>query len=156
MPLTGNRKNRLTAATATALGGSLLIIALLFGFRGAIHAQLEQWKLIPIPEHFTELYFTSYPRVPQDLAPGKKVAFQFTLHNVEGATVVYPYTVSFRYTSGQSKIIRTGTVTLADNETKTISDSYTFVVNGERGAVVVELTGLHQEIRFLVSDITVQ
>jgi hypothetical protein len=64
------------------------LVALIFVFRQPIYNQLYAWSLIPIPEPYTELYFTD--GVAQTI-PATPMTVTFTIHNVEYQATEYSY-----------------------------------------------------------------
>jgi hypothetical protein len=113
---------------------------------------MNDWKLLPQPEQFTELYFNNYLSLPKTSVAGKPFTFSFTIHNIENATTVYPYAVYFKYPDGARTTLRTGSVTLANDATTTIPITYTFQTSDLHGEVVVALTELNQTIDFILPN----
>ena len=120
--------------------------------RGLLYAELNNLKLIPRSEHFTELYFENSSFLPKSTVRGQKASFAFTIHNVEGATVVYPYIVYFEYPLGHRVTLVSDNISLADNASTTISVSHIFLESDEKGKMVVELPSQNQSIDFLVPN----
>ena len=58
---------------AIITGVILLILigvsAMAYAYRSPLYAQLDAWKLIPKQEHFTELYFVTYPTLAPSNVP---------------------------------------------------------------------------------------
>ncbi len=147
------RERPVSSLLLPILVGLVVILGLvLFTHSDMVMAQLNEWKLIPQPEHFTELYFDNASALPTLTSKGVEASFSFTIHNVEGATTAYPYRVYFEYPSGYRVAFTAGTVLLADNASTTITVSHTFRSTDEVGKVVVMLTSLNQSIDFLVPD----
>ena len=128
--------------------GTLSLVA--YGERGMIHAKLNDLKLIPIPERFTELYFEDPSSLPTQTTAGKPISFAFGVHNVEGTPTTYPYVVYFDEPAGYSMNLQTGTISLAPDASKNIPISYTFLASKITGKVVVDLPSVNQHIDFLL------
>jgi len=115
-----------------------------------IHEKLSEWKLIPIPETYTELYFEDHASLPKQTKANEKTTFSFTIHNQEGRVVEYPYEVYFKYTKlGWKVLFKEGTVTLTPGESQTITVSHTWRSSELEGKVVVELLDSDHYIDFL-------
>lgn len=120
--------------------------------RGDIYNEMYNFDLIPKSQPFTELYFEHSSALPAQVVENEPISFSFTIHNVEGATDVYPYVVYFEDASGNKLPISDNTVTLADGASTTIGISYTFAPSPTPivGEVVVNLTSLNQQIDFIL------
>lgn len=125
---------------------------LLYQERGAIYAGLNNLKLIPQPERFTELYFENPTLLPKQTVAGQPVSFSFTVHNLESVTTTYPYKVYFEYPLGQQVVFANNSVSLANNAFSTITVSHTFLTSNQKGKVVVELISRNQLIDFLLPN----
>jgi hypothetical protein len=115
-----------------------------------IYAQLNDWKLIPAKEHFTELYFENHLNLPKQIIAGRQIDFSFTIHNLEGQMMDYPYAVYFVSDSGEIITISDSAITVADGEYKTIPETYTLDTLAPSGAVYVDLVQKKQDIHFNV------
>ena len=138
-------------------GFSLLLIlfalsSLAYIERASIYKGLDRLKLIPQPEHFTELYFENHSSLPKQSISGKNVSFSFTIHNLEGATTTYPYSVYFEYPSGFRVIFQNSTTTIADDMYQTIATSHVWRASNLSGKIIVELTNMDQKIDFILSN----
>ena len=134
--------------------GLMIVIALSFAVyenRKAAYAAMDNLKLIPRPERFTELYFNDHINLPKQFSPGEKISFSFVIHNLEGASKDYPYVVYFKSKDGQLKNIEEKTVTLADGEVRAIDESYVSESSENQGGIYIKLKDQQQEIHFLLS-----
>lgn len=145
------RNNRLIIV-AVAIFCCGAIIFSLYMARSMVYAELNNLKLIPIPERFTELYFDNASSLPRQTVLHGRVSFSFTIHNLEGAMTTYPYQVYFEYPNGFQVMFASSTTVLADNAFTTITISHTFHASNETGRVIVSLTSFNQDIDFLVPD----
>ena len=132
----------------------ILVIVLAGSFiayleRGSLYTELGALNLIPTPERFTELYFANAASLPTEAITGEPITFSFVIHNVEGVTTSYPYTVYITYPSGKSITLANGLVTLGNGASTTIPIEDAFTTLG-KGTVVVDLTSLDQQIDFLL------
>lgn len=116
-----------------------------------IYNLLDTYKLIPKDETFTELYLDKYPRFyAEEVFDGKKAAFSFVVHNLEGKDVKYKYRVYFDSVNGQTRVIDSGMITLKQNESKTKDEYYVFYNSHDFGNIVVSLPELNQEVFFSI------
>jgi len=138
------------AAIVTLLLVVLVSCAFYVG-RGTIYATMQNLKLIPQPERFTELYFDNYLSLPKNTVAGKPIAFIFTIHNLEGVTTTYPYAVYLDEATGTRIIFESGLITLADGESRNITVSFPALTSNLTGKVTVNLTTLNQPIDFLLT-----
>jgi len=129
-----------------------LAALILYMNRGSIHGELNNLKLIPQPEHFTELYFNDHLSLPKNTVAKQPISFSFIIHNVEGVTTTYPYSVYFEYPNGSHNLFTSSSVTLADNASTSITINHTFRTSNLTGMVVVNLTPLNQHIDFIVPN----
>lgn len=137
---------------AGVVAAVVAIILLAYQAKGAIYAQLNNLKLIPQPERFTELYFLNSSFLPRETVAKQQMAFAFVIHNVEGVTTTYPYAAYFEYPDGSKTSLQGGIVSLANNASTTISVTHTFRSSNLTGEVVVNLTSLNQQIDFLLPN----
>jgi hypothetical protein len=121
------------------------VAAILYGFRGIIYNELNSLNLIPLPERFTELYFTNSTAIPTSTTPGRSVTFAFTVVNHQGVTTTYPYTSYFTDPSARRTILASGSVSLADGASITIPVSYSFTGASIAGEVIVDLPSLNDQ-----------
>ena len=126
---------------------------IMYEHKADIYAQLNDWKLIPQSEHFTELYFNDHVNLPSQISKGQQVSFSFVIHDLEGRGTNYPYTVYFESQDGQITKIEDNSIELADGESRTINESYTAQSDNNSGKVVVGLTEKQQSIDFLLNNI---
>lgn len=98
----------------------------MFTHQSAVVAKMNEWKLLPQDELFTELYLNNHLDLPKEIAKGQTVSFSFTIHNLEGKSVKYPYVVYLQTDKGARISIAHNAVTLADKESKIINEEYTF------------------------------
>jgi hypothetical protein len=84
-----------------------------------VHAQLQSWKLIPTSEQFTELYFDNNLSLPTTLT-SQSLQFDFSVHNVTGQSVVYPYNVVMTDAHGKQTILTTGSLDLPSGQVATV------------------------------------
>ena len=95
----------LLAASGAAV--ALLLVVFQFGLQGAA----RRLGVVPRPEHFTELFFTSSTRLP-DLAAGRPLRLSFVIDNREGTAWTYHWSVVARGAAFDSILAR-GSVELA-------------------------------------------
>ena len=119
-----------------------LLCALLYMYRGAVHNLLDTWRLIPHPESFTELYLDDYTGMrqgmPTEIIPGTTIDFSFTVHNLEGKDIVYPYNVYLVDEIGTTTL-KSGVITLADKATVSTPITYTFKKQHSNVTVYIQI-----------------
>ena len=130
----------------------IAIISLITYKKDVVISELNSFKLLPIPENYTELYFENAQSLPSKAIKGVPAVFDFTIHNVEHKTVTYPYSVYFEYASGHREVFITDYITLEQNGHATIHISHVFMNSDLHGKVVVELTSKNQTIDFLLPN----
>lgn len=102
------------------------------------------------PETFTELYFDDNLQLPSQVIPKHLYIFQFTLHNLEGKDMDYPYEVYIQ--SGQDKkIFDQGTVLVKVNSYNTIQERFATSNILPKSQIVVVLINKNQQIDFWIS-----
>ena len=103
------------------------------------------------PETFTELYFEDNLHLPSEVIPGHPYFFQFTLHNLEGKDMEYPYEVYIEV--GQDKLIfDKGTVFVKENDYKTIQERFATSSVLPKSEIVVDLINKNQQIDFWIEE----
>jgi hypothetical protein len=129
------------------LGLVVLSVILVNQHWDRVYAQLKDWKVVPLPEPLTELYFEDHQTLPAKLENGKEYTFRFTVHNLEYRDLVYPYTVT-AISSASATPIASGTINLPHDGYQTASASFTLKDTVNRTKIEVELTNLKQKIHF--------
>ncbi len=130
-----------------------VLISVIYRYRSPIYAQLNTLKLVPQEEHLTELYFNNHLSLPKLSRAGNKISFSFTIHNLEGKEMEYPYSVYIKSGTIESPtIVDSNKILVKSGESKVISETYTFKSSPATAVVFAELTDLHQNIHFLLSD----
>jgi hypothetical protein len=103
------------------------------------------------PETFTELYFDDNLDLPSKVIPRHPYFFQFTLHNVEGKDMEYPYEVYVEI--GQDKLIfDKGMVLVKQNDYKTIHESFAAASVLPKSEIIVDLINKNQQIDFWIEE----
>ncbi len=148
-----NTKSHILRNTLIALFVISAILAFAYVNKEAVHQTLDNLKLIPRPERFTELYFNETSALPKETVAGKPMNFSFTVHNREGVTMNYPYIVYFEYPDGEQVIFEKGSLTLEHDQYMAVPIDHTFISSNIRGKVFVMLTSLNQYVNFLLPDL---
>jgi hypothetical protein len=100
-------------------------------------------------ETFTELYFEDNLHLPSQVIPKRPYFFQFTLHNLEGKDMEYPYEVYIEV--GQDKLLfDKGTLFVQENGYKTIQERFAITDILRKGEIVVDLVNENQHIDFWI------
>jgi hypothetical protein len=126
------------------------MIVFLYGQKNIISAQFYKWKLIPQSENFTELFFDKHYRIPKTVVAQDTVPFSFVVHNVEERTMDYVYEVYAVSEEGQQMMLDQGNVTVANDEYKTIDETYRVPKTIRQTTIFIELPELKQKIHFLL------
>lgn len=130
-------------------------IVFLYMYKSAIYKQiyeqLNNLRLIPIPERFTELYFENHANLPKEIIKNEKIFFSFTIHNLEGVDMEYLYAVYFKNNYGKT-IVEQNIAFVKDNEYRTITESYIFKSSSAEEILFVELIDKRQEIHFSLKN----
>lgn len=131
----------------------LVVIGLaIYQESGPIYREMDKLDLIPTPQRFTELYFNNYLTFPKETVKGQSFPISFTIHNLEGTTTTYPYAIYFEYPTGDEAVFASSTVTVPNNASTTITVTHTFNASNLTGKVFVDLTGMNQEIDFILPN----
>jgi len=121
----------------------------------AIPSVRTNWALATTvkPETFTELYFENHLTLPSVIKPNQPYYFEFTIHNVENKDMTYPYAVYLQ--AGSVKLpINRNTVTIKNNQYKTIHESFSVNAPVTKCEIVVNLLNKNQQIDFWIESIT--
>jgi hypothetical protein len=132
----------------------VLVVAGIFIYvnRTELYTEMNRLDLVPKPEALTELYFNDYAELPKTTVANQPISFSFTIHNLEGATTTYPYTVSFVYPDGTNNVFASSSVAIPNNGSDSVTIDYVFPQSNLTGSVVVNLTNLNQQIDFIVPN----
>jgi len=125
----------------TILALSLTVLALFFvytHFNGA-SVNIDTFRLSAKHSPLTELFFTDYLALPATIQAGQTVPVNFTIRNVEGTDVQYPYTVYLVTTGGRRIEVANGIAEVANEEIVAVHTSYTFKSNSLPVTFYVEL-----------------
>lgn len=132
------------------IGVFVLFVLVAEGNSKAVNSALRKLNLVPITETFTELYFDDYSKLPTKSVVGEAINFSFTVHNLEGKTTTYPYSVYFEYPSGQKVTLKTGQLIIPNGEFGNVNVNYVFKTSNLYGKVYVRLNNLDQKINFIL------
>lgn len=105
------------------------------------------------PETFTELYFDQQLSIPSVVKPNQPYYFKFTIHNLENKKMTYPYEVYLQAGSVKLPIDR-NTVTIENNQYKTIREGFSVNAPIVKSDIVVNLSNKNQQIDYWVENIT--
>jgi len=146
-------KSSKTRLTITLIIAAILVYVAfdLYYQSGFAYAELQKMDLVPVPEHYTELYFDNASYLPFTIAKGQTASFAFSIHNLEGADTNYPYSVYLQDVKGGKTIIATGTARVASTMTDTVTIAHTFKIEPGADMFVVDLSSIDEKIDFLVN-----
>jgi hypothetical protein len=113
---------------------------------------LNQWKFLPRPERFTELYFTDNQHLPTTFRPGQIQTISFTVRNLERQTIIYKYGIMADAALDQKlALLAHGNFVLHDGQTRTVKVPIQIDSIADRLAVSVVLTDQDQSIHYWVT-----
>jgi hypothetical protein len=115
-----------------------------------IYRALDAWKLVPHEEKLTELYIADYNALPKAVVPGQVVPFTFVIHNLEGTSTVYRYTVSAGVSSTTRQTIASGVMQATSGEYKDVLGSYTVGSTTASTTIYIELPDQALSLHFMV------
>lgn len=124
-----------------------VFIACLLGIAGltlvghtAIAKQLDNWQILPHPQHITELYFANSSRLPTKVPQDTPQHLDFIIHNIEYATTTYHYKVVATSNDADTNLVLgEGTVRLTHDQYQTIDQVIQFSLAAGTTNVRVEL-----------------
>ena len=102
---------------------------------------------IQTTESFTELYFEDHQDLPLSIELGQTYTFQFSIHNLEQESVDYLYNI-YMDVDGEEQNLEENTISLSNNQTATITESFRLTEDFDEAKIVVETND--QEIYFWV------
>ncbi len=134
------------------VGFFIALVIFAFGFfnKQYIIDKLNQYKLLPQPEPFTELYFEDHLKLPQVYKTNANNSFRFTVHNLEYKTYTYDYYIK-AIASDSARIISKGSFTLKNDESKTIKERISTEEANQRTKILIDLDNKKQSIHFWVN-----
>jgi len=147
----GNRKKSVKILASIVIICVILLVVLAI----IIVPSLKEWLVLLFevkPEPLTELYFENHLDLPEKVNAMEKNSFSFTIHNLENEDMEYSYNVYFDI-NGEKKIIKSGTVSLKNDEYGKTDVEYTVPLTSERVKVVVDLADMDQEISFWIEKV---
>ena len=103
-------------------------------------------KIVPLEEGLTELYFNDTDALPQSAA--RPIAFSFTIHNLEGKDMTYPYVVSVKFSDGRTLIVDKNTIPIANGDAAKIPESFRAIPGAQM--IIIELPEQKEHISFLL------
>lgn len=132
-----------------SIGVLLVVLATSYG---AIVRQLNDWKLLPEPQHLTELYFTKPNNLPTTYTVNSPQVVSFTVHNLEYKTTDYHYKiVEYSNDGSESKELENGSFVLRQNATTQPNVSVLPANFGTRVEITVELANVNESVDYWVN-----
>lgn len=114
----------------------------------AVIALLETFDVSYHDEPITELYLEDYSNLPKQISLGQEVPFSFTIRNFEGKGMNYLYRVYLKKPDGGLVLIEQNSLSLANQESRTVRESHSFSDYPLGGTVFVELSSVDETIHF--------
>lgn len=112
----------------------------------SINASLHELKVIPADEPLTELYFNDVETLPQSAA--QTLIFSFTIHNMEGKDMIYPYVVLAQFPDGRLVELDRNAIPIAEGDAVSIPETLRLKATG-KVRIIVELPEA-QRVSFLL------
>lgn len=112
----------------------------------SINASLHTLKVMPADEPLTELYFNDIESLPQSAT--RSLEFSFTIHNLEGKDMIYPYAVLAEFPDGRVTVLDRNTIPIAQGDAVRIPETLRLKASG-KVRIIVELPDT-QRISFLL------
>lgn len=98
----------------------------------------------------TDFYFENKDNLPKEAFTNTDYTFSFTVHNQEDKQVVYPYEVYIDI-DGYKMPLDEGSISLQQDESQTISETYTIPLPIIKAKVVVYLKNINKSIDFPIN-----
>lgn len=112
------------------------------------HKQI-QLATVRNPETLTELYFENHTQLPNFVELDRDYSYAFTIHNLEGKDLRYPYKIYID--TGEKQLpLASGSAFIKDGGSKTIQQTLLQHTQKGRVKVVVLLPDQHQQIDFWI------
>lgn len=124
------------------------MILLALGYLTSVNSHYKnEWQLFRTPEKVAELYFADHTRLPTNYSPGEIASFAFS---VSAATATdYRYeVVQEDAAGGATSILKSGSLTLPDNQSHTEKITIRYVDAGPRSKITVRLLDQNQSIHY--------
>ena len=102
------------------------------------------------PNGYTELAFAAPTQLPTQLTKDGAVSFAFAVHNVQGSTVTYPFTVYSEISGSQEIPLATGNLTLQNGQWTTTHETVHVSRPGFTQQIFVSLPLQQQTIDFWI------
>jgi len=110
----------------------------------------DLWRDIqPQNQTYTELSFNNVSSLPTAIPSNKEIEFSFTIHNVEGKSVNYPYVI-INQIDGINDVLKKGSVYLTDNGSISVSE-FISLTNLNKQKVFVSLPNQKESIYFILN-----
>lgn len=135
-----------------ALVVAVLLVAMIDGPAGRA---LERWGWLDRDERFTELSFPDHLALPERLAAGDALSFDFSVRNREGRTAAYRWVVlvGASVAVDPARAVASGDLRLDDDEVRVVHVELDDVLHKEAVVsryVTVALDGRDERIHFRV------
>lgn len=113
-------------------------------FSPRVETPFSPLALAPTHEPLTELYFNDYASLPSSAIRGANLLLSFTVRNLEGRDLRYPYQVYSETLGGARTLLASSTLALPDGESVSVPISFRAKTDALR--VIVSLPTVHEEI----------
>lgn len=138
---------RRRAFALTCLFVTLLLLAFLN--RTAIVSQLHEWQVLPRPDAYTELYFTSGKAPSGAYVPGARQDITFTVRNMTGKAAEYYYTIRQQDGAGNDMgVLGDGAIPLRPGQSAQQAATIYPHDTGGRTRIIVSVNPGNQQISY--------
>ncbi|MFW5703295.1 MAG: hypothetical protein ACOCXQ_00480 [Patescibacteria group bacterium] len=137
------------------IGFALLLMGsgiLVLNYQQQILSLMNQYKLLPQPERFTELYLNEHLNLPTIVAEDQIASASFTIHNKEHRKVTYPFVVK-QQVDDFHEIIGSGEAELRQDEQITIPFKFALASPEAKTKIEIALLNTNQTVHFWVNNI---
>jgi len=126
---------------------ALVVFGLITFDKNYIVKVLNQYKLLPQPEPFTELYFEDHLKLPKLHKINEPYSFKFTVHNLENKDFTYNYLVTAT-ASDSASILDKGKFSLKSDQSKTFKENFRIRLPYQKVKFNIDLPNKNQSIHF--------
>jgi len=131
----------------------IAVLGFIYRFRDQAYAQMAYFKLVPLKETYTELFFSDPEILPYSAADDNSVSFKFMIRNREGIQMAYHYSILGLCDGMVAKRLGSGAVVLVDDQAQAVEVAADLGNKNtyKKCRVITQLDDFGQQISFLIS-----
>lgn len=145
----GRKDAKITALLM--LAGAVFVVFGVLANVEKIRAILDENRLLPRSELYTELYFEDHTKIPKFLEPNTPATASFTIRNFEFTDREYRYRVMAK-TGTESAVIASGTARLGHAQRVTIPFTYSVATTEPATRIEATLEKPVQSVHFWINN----